>query len=44
MLPKGSQAEIAAVSSQHIDVNCNDGSGWGLMLRIAKVIWGTSFQ
>jgi hypothetical protein len=49
VLRKGTEAEIAAVSQQHIELNCKDGQGsgitaWGLKIRIAKVVWGISFE
>jgi hypothetical protein len=47
-LRKGTQAEVVAISAQHVDLNCKDGAGvgptaWGLMIRIAKVAWWNSF-
>jgi hypothetical protein len=49
VLHKGTQAEITAVAPQHVEVICKDGHGsgreaWGLKLRVAKVVWGTSFE
>ena len=49
VLSKGTEAEITAVSPTHVDLNCKDGFGngpaaWGLKLRIAKVVWGQSFE
>lgn len=49
-LAKGTEAEIIDVQPTHIDLNCKDGSpylgpaAWGLKLRVAKVVWGTSFE
>lgn len=49
VLRKGTKAEVIAVAQQYIDVVCNDGHGsgpesWGLKLRVAKIVWGTSFE
>ena len=49
ILRKGTEAEVTAVAQQHIELNCKDGHGngiaaWGLQIRIAKVVWGTSFE
>lgn len=50
MLHKGTVAEISDITSVHIDLNCKDGSGaagihgWGLKIRVARVVWGTAFE
>ena len=49
VLRKGTLGEVIAVAQQHIEVVCKDGHGngpdaWGLKLRIAKLVWGTSFE
>jgi hypothetical protein len=49
VLRKGTEAEVMAIQPQHIDLNCKDGVGhgsaaWGLKIRVAKVVWGQSFQ
>jgi hypothetical protein len=49
VLRKGIEAEITAVSPTHVEVICKDGYGhgaaaWGLKLKVAKVIWGQSFE
>jgi hypothetical protein len=46
---KGSEAEVVAITPQHIDLNCKDGHGlgpaaWGLRIRVAKVAWWNSFE
>ncbi len=49
-LAKGTEAEIIDVQPMHIDLNCKDGphagglAAWGLRIRVAKVVWGTSFE
>ena len=49
-LAKGTEAEIVEVQPMHIVLNCKDGahsagpSAWGLKIRVAKVVWGTSFE
>jgi hypothetical protein len=48
-LPRGTEAEIRAIGPTHIEINCKDGFGhgptaWGLKIKIAKVIWGISFE
>ena len=49
VLPKGSMADVVAVSSNHIDLNCkadpasNGVHAWGLKIRVARVVWGVSF-
>jgi len=49
VLRKGAEAEVTAIHPQHIDLSCKDGPGlgpaaWGLRIRVAKVVWGSSFQ
>jgi len=49
LLPSGTEAEVTAVEPHHIDLNCKDGQGhgaaaWGLKIRVAKTLWGISFQ
>jgi hypothetical protein len=50
MLAKGTEAEIIDVQPMHIDLTCKDASpssgpsAWGLKLRVAKVVWGTTFE
>ena len=49
VLRRGAEAEVTAIGPQHIDLNCKDGPGqgpaaWGLRIRVAKVVWGSSFQ
>ncbi len=47
-LPKGTEAEIEEITTEHMVLNCKDGPGqgasaWGLRIRIARVIFGTTF-
>jgi len=49
ILPAGTEAEVIAVEPRHIDLNCKVGPGhgpaaWGLQIRVAKTVWGISFQ
>lgn len=50
ILRKGTEAEVIAIETQHIDLNCKDGqsalgtAAWGLKIRVAKVAWGTAFE
>ncbi len=49
VLKKGTEAEITAVLPNHIELNCKDGLGsgasaWGLKIRVAKVVFGISFE
>jgi hypothetical protein len=49
VLPKGTEAEITAITRDHIELNCKDGTGvspaaWGLRIKVAKVVFGISFE
>jgi hypothetical protein len=50
VLSKGTLAEVVDVAAAHIDLNCRDGPSsagihaWGLKVRVAKVVWGTTFE
>lgn len=49
VLKKGTEAEITSVSPAHIELNCKDGFGnglnaWGLKIKIARVVFGNSFE
>jgi hypothetical protein len=45
ILTKGTEVEITAVLPKEFELNCKDGQGtWGLKIRIAKVIFGTTFE
>ncbi|RAR47936.1 hypothetical protein C7401_15614 [Paraburkholderia unamae] len=50
VLRKGTEAEITAIALNHIELNCKDGdqslglAAWGLRIRVAKVVWGMSFE
>jgi hypothetical protein len=48
-LPNGTEAEVTAIEPRHIELNCKSGHGsgltaWGLKIRVAKTVWGISFE
>ena len=49
IIKKGTEAEITSVNPTHIELNCKDGPGpgihaWGLKIKIARVVFGVSFE